>query len=109
MSNQGCGPAEPVELPESVEERDALLAQLAKGLAHPARAAILRILAQRSACVCGELVEELPLAQSTVSQHLAQMKRAGIIKGEIDGPRVCYCIEPTALAALKALLAAIEA
>lgn len=68
------------------------LAELAKALAHPARVAILQLLAQKKACICGDLVDELPLAQATVSQHLKELKRIGIIRGEIDPPRVCYCI-----------------
>jgi len=69
------------------------IAELAKAFAHPARVAILRLLAERKACVCGDLVDELPLSQATVSQHLKELKRIGIIKGEIDPPRVCYCID----------------
>ncbi len=68
------------------------VAELAKAFAHPARVAILQLLAQKKACVCGDLVDELPLAQATVSQHLKELKRIGIIKGEINPPRVCYCI-----------------
>lgn len=68
------------------------IAELAKAFAHPARVAILQLLAQKKACVCGDLVDELPLAQATVSQHLKELKRIGIIKGEINPPRVCYCI-----------------
>ncbi len=68
------------------------IAELAKAFAHPARVAILQLLAQRKACVCGDLVDVLPLAQATVSQHLKELKRIGIIKGDIDPPRVCYCI-----------------
>jgi|SRR4051812_24955115 len=68
------------------------LADLAKAFAHPARVAILQLLAQKKACVCGDIVDELPLAQATVSQHLKELKRIGIIKGSIDPPRVCYCI-----------------
>ncbi len=68
------------------------MAELAKAFAHPARVAILTVLASRKACVCGDLVDELPLAQATVSQHLKELKRIGIIKGDIDPPRVCYCI-----------------
>ena len=67
------------------------IAELAKAIGHPARIAILQILMQRG-CVCGELVEELPLSQSTVSQHLKALKQAEIIKGEITGVRTCYCI-----------------
>lgn len=68
------------------------VAELAKAFAHPARVAILQLLAEKKACVCGDLVDELPLAQATVSQHLKELKRIGIIKGDIDPPRVCYCI-----------------
>lgn len=71
------------------------LAELAKAFAHPARIAILQLLVARKACVCGDLVDELPLAQPTVSQHLKELKRIGIIAGEIDPPRVCYCINET--------------
>jgi ArsR family transcriptional regulator len=62
------------------------------------------MLAQRGECICGDLVQGLPLAQSTVSQHLKVLKNAGFIRGEIDGPRVCYCLEPSALQRLKSLL-----
>jgi len=68
------------------------LALFAKALAHPARIAILKVLAQKNECVCGEIVDVLPLAQSTVSQHLKELKEAGLIKGTIEGPRSCYCI-----------------
>ena len=68
------------------------LANFAKAMAHPARIAILKVLAQRNECICGEIVELLPLAQSTVSQHLKELKNAGLISGSIDGPRSCYCI-----------------
>ena len=80
------------------------LAALAWGLAHPLRIRILRLLAKRETCVCGEIVEQLPVAQSTVSQHLKILKEAGLVQGEIDGPRVCYCINPTSLAELKELV-----
>jgi ArsR family transcriptional regulator, arsenate/arsenite/antimonite-responsive transcriptional repressor len=70
------------------------LADLAKALAHPARIAILEFLAAKSACICGDIVEVLPLSQATVSQHLAELKRVGLIKGDIDGARVCYCLDP---------------
>jgi DNA-binding transcriptional ArsR family regulator len=73
--------------------KDNRIARYAKALAHPARVAILRILAKRQACVCGDIVEELPLSQSTVSQHLKELKEAGLIKGDIEGARVCYCID----------------
>lgn len=85
-------------------EADEELAALAKAIGHPARVQILRILVRRSACICSDIVEELPLAQSTVSQHLKVLKQAGLIRGDVDGPRVCYCIEPRALRRLKALV-----
>ncbi len=90
----------PVEGPDADEE----LANLAKALGHPARVQIMRLLVRREACVCGDIVDELPLAQSTVSQHLKVLKDAGLIRGDIDGPRVCYCVEPRALRRLKALV-----
>ncbi len=80
------------------------LADLARALAHPARLAILRTLAVRNACVCGELVDELPLAQATVSQHLKALKEAGLVQGEIDGPRTCYCLDVEGMARLSTLL-----
>lgn len=90
----------PVEGPAADEE----LAALAKAVGHPARVQILRLLAQRDKCVCGDIVDELPLAQSTVSQHLKVLKDVGLIRGDVDGPRVCYCLEPRALRRLKALV-----
>lgn len=68
------------------------LAAFAKAMSHPARIAILKVLAQKNECICGEIVDVLPLAQSTVSQHLKELKTAGLITGETDGPRSCYCI-----------------
>lgn len=79
---------------------------MCKALGHPARVQIIRILLER-ACVCGDLVDVLPLAQSTISQHLKVLKEAGLIVGEVDGPRRCYCVSPTALARLKELVAGI--
>jgi ArsR family transcriptional regulator len=74
--------------PETVE-----LSAIAKALAHPARIAILTFLRSRSGCICGDIVDALPLSQSTVSQHLKELKSAGLIKGDVDPPRVCYCID----------------
>lgn len=68
------------------------LADRAKALAHPARLSILNVLAEKKECICGEVVDELPLAQSSVSQHLKELKKAGFIKGKVEGPRTCYCI-----------------
>jgi DNA-binding transcriptional ArsR family regulator len=67
------------------------LATIAKALSHPARLKILKILTHMDTCMCGDIVNLLPLAQSTVSQHLKELKRVGLIKGDIDGPKVCYC------------------
>lgn len=78
---------------EEFSVRDNRVAEFAKALSHPARVAIVRLLMGKQSCVCGDIVDELPLSQSTVSQHLKELKSAGIIKGEIDGPRICYCID----------------
>lgn len=80
------------------------IATLCKALGHPARVAILRHLLQVDRCVCGEIVNILPLAQSTVSQHLKHLKEAGLILGVIDGPRSCYCADKKRLAELKNLI-----
>jgi ArsR family transcriptional regulator, arsenate/arsenite/antimonite-responsive transcriptional repressor len=77
---------------EEFSQKEQDLATFAKALSHPARIAILKVLAQKNECICGELVEVLPLAQSTVSQHLKELLNAGLIDGTIDGPRSCYCI-----------------
>ncbi|MCF6147407.1 MAG: winged helix-turn-helix transcriptional regulator [Candidatus Kuenenia sp.] len=73
--------------------KEKMIAQICKALAHPARVAIVNFLIKEKECICREVVKELPLSQSTVSQHLKELKNAGLIKGEIDGPRVCYCID----------------
>ena len=83
---------------------DTRLAAFAKALSHPARIAILRTLASRNACVCGEIVDVIPLAQSTVSQHLKELKEAGLITGEVEGPRVCYCLDPETAGELSAMI-----
>ena len=83
---------------------DHSLAALCRALGNPARVAILRHLLQVDRCVCGEIVNILPLAQSTVSQHLKQLKDAGLIRGEIEGPRICYCADKERLAELKKLV-----
>lgn len=77
---------------EEFGKREQELAEFAKAISHPARIAILKVLAQKNECICGEIVEVLPLAQSTVSQHLKELKNAGLIQGTVDGPRSCYCI-----------------
>jgi ArsR family transcriptional regulator len=77
---------------EEFSVKDQSLAAFAKAISHPARIAILTVLARKNECICGEIVEILPLAQSTVSQHLKELKNAGLINGSVDGPRSCYCI-----------------
>ncbi|MBN8836320.1 MAG: winged helix-turn-helix transcriptional regulator [Sphingobacteriia bacterium] len=74
-------------------QKELSLAKYAKALSHPARIAILNLLLKKQACICGDIVEELPLSQSTVSQHLKELKEAGLIKGEIEGVSICYCID----------------
>ena len=83
---------------------DKELAKLAKALGHPARVRIVQLLLSRNTCMCGDIVDELPLAQSTVSQHLKVLKEAGIIYGETEGPSVCYCVQKRALVRLTELL-----
>lgn len=100
-----CEPAEGVDVVD--RQADEALASLAKALAHPVRVQIVRMLAQLDGCMCGDIVEKLPLAQSTVSQHLKVLKEAGLVRGTIDGPRVSYCIDPTGLRRLRVLVAAL--
>ena len=73
--------------------KDNKIAAYAKALSHPARVAILQLLIKKQSCICGDIVDELPLSQSTVSQHLKELKEVGLIKGDIDGTKVCYCID----------------
>ena len=79
---------------EEFSKNDTELSELAKALSHPARIKILKILNDLDSCMVGSIVELLPLSQSTVSQHLKELKRVGLIKGEIEGPKICYCINP---------------
>ena len=80
------------------------IAELAKAFAHPARIMILEYLIEAKSCVCGDIVDALPLAQSTVSQHLKELKKAGIIIGEVEPPKVCYCINPKVCREVQLLL-----
>jgi ArsR family transcriptional regulator len=91
------------------QARQLELARLAKALGHPARVRILQLLLSRDACYCGQIVDELPLAQATVSQHLKVLKEAGLIVGEIEGLRTCYCASPSQLAELQELVGALLA
>lgn len=99
--------ADPDLRPVDGQGADEELAAFAKAIAHPARVQILRILERRTRCACGEIVEELPLAQSTVSQHLKVMRDAGLLSADIDGARVCYRIAPAALRRFRSLIAAL--
>ena len=89
---------------EGFTEAQVQLAALAKALAHPARIALLEELARRDTCLCGELVDALPLAQATVSRHLKVLKDAGLIRGEVDGPRSCYCLSPEGITVLRSAM-----
>jgi ArsR family transcriptional regulator, arsenate/arsenite/antimonite-responsive transcriptional repressor len=86
---------------------DDTLAMMAKALGHPARLRIIRVLDERTTCVTGDVVLELGLAQSTVSEHLRILREAGLIQGEIEGPRTRYCVNAAGLAALKAGIVAL--
>ena len=92
----------PLAKTEIFEPVDAQLADTAKALSHPARINILRILNELDSCITGEIVDRLPLSQSTVSQHLKELKRVGLIKGEIEGPRTCYCLDEAVVEKTKA-------
>lgn len=85
-------------------EKQNQISTLSNALGHPARVAILEALAERQSCVCGDLVDVLPLAQATVSQHLKVLKNAGLIRGEISGPKTCYCIDFTEWTQAKSIL-----
>jgi DNA-binding transcriptional ArsR family regulator len=89
---------------EVFNTRQNKIAAYAKALAHPARIAIIQLLISRQACICNELVDELPLSQSTISQHLKELKSAGLIKGEIERPRINYCIDSAAWGEAQQLL-----
>jgi ArsR family transcriptional regulator, arsenate/arsenite/antimonite-responsive transcriptional repressor len=86
-------------------DRQNAVATLAKALGHPARVAIIDYLLKVDSCICGDIVNELPLAQPTVSQHLKELKNAGLIKGEIEGNSVCYCIDEKVIQKLQAYFA----
>lgn len=109
-SKKDCCPEIPLQpdlRPVEGEEADQELAFLAKAIGHPVRVQILRLLTREETCICGEIVEEIPLAQSTVSQHLKVLKEVGLIVGEIEGSRICYCIHQKMLRRLKVLVASL--
>ena len=98
-----CGEEVTLTLPQDAGAEE--LAKLTWAIAHPARVRIVQLLLNRTSCVCGEIVDQMPLAQSTVSQHLKILKESGLVQGEIDGPRICYCINQKTLKQLKKLVA----
>ncbi len=100
-ANEPCCAPVPPELPLDDER----LAALCRALGHPHRVAILRFLLAQASCFAGEIADQLPVAASTVSQHLTLLREAGLIRGEVDGPRRSYCVEPAALAELKSMIA----
>ena len=101
MSPKCCPPPPQIGFHSDPDEE---LATLAKALGHPARVKILRFLLERDECMVGAIVDELPLAQSTVSQHLKVLREAGLIHGSVDGPRICYCADPNRIERLGGLL-----
>jgi ArsR family transcriptional regulator len=98
-----------ISAPAAERQREVDLSLLAKALGHPVRVRILRLLLSREDCYCGQIVDELPLAQATVSQHLKVLKDAGLIKGETDGPRTCYCASRERLAEFEGLVGGLTA
>lgn len=82
-------------------------AAICRALGHPARIRIIEYLKKQNRCICGEIVETLPLAQSTVSQHLKILKQSGLVRGEIEGPRTCYCLDPTVMNQFKQMASTI--
>ncbi|CAN5900147.1 MAG: winged helix-turn-helix transcriptional regulator [Gemmatimonadetes bacterium] len=102
MSPKCCPPPPPIDPTLDPDEE---LSRLAKALGHPARVKILRFLLEQEECMVGTIVDELPLAQSTVSQHLKVLREAGLIHGEVDGVRICYCADASRIERLQGLLA----
>lgn len=97
---------EPPHIPTGAAANETL-ARLAKALGHPVRVEILRFLAGQKSCFYGDLADRLPLAKSTVSEHLRVLRKAGLVRGEVDGPRACYCIDPVGMQQLKLLVEAL--
>jgi ArsR family transcriptional regulator len=101
MTPRACGPSRPIEFPADPDEE---LAILASALGHPARVRILRFLMTQDSCFAGAIVEHLPLAQSTVSQHLKVLRDAGLVRGEVEGLHICYCADDERLKRIRTLL-----
>ncbi len=111
MNDKNCRTCTPATAPVPLDadgQRERLAAW-AKALGHPARLRIVEVLLRHGGCMCGDIVDHLDLAQSTVSQHLKMLKEAGLIRGSIDGPRVCYCVDPLALGGFAQALAGLAA
>lgn len=90
----------------TVEQNE--MAVLLKAIAHPARIAILEYLIKVDACICGDIVNELPLAQPTISQHLKELKNAGLIKGSIEGTSICYCVDKTGIDRIRSYFSGVS-
>lgn len=101
MPDRCCPPPETID---PAADPVAEIARYAKALGHPARVEIIRLLMERDECIAGAIADELPLAQSTVSQHLKVLREAGLIYGDVDGPRICYCADPARIERLQNLL-----
>ncbi|ABG57593.1 ArsR/SmtB family transcription factor [Cytophaga hutchinsonii] len=93
----------PVIKEQNLSSEEEKLVRIAKALSHPARISILKLMLDKNTCFCGELTEEIGLSQSTISQHIKELKEAGLIYGKDDGPRTCYCIEVSNWEKAKAL------
>jgi ArsR family transcriptional regulator, arsenate/arsenite/antimonite-responsive transcriptional repressor len=104
VSPKCCPPPPPLDPRVDPDEE---IARLAKALGHPARVKILRFLLEQEECMAGAIADVLPLAQSTVSQHLKVLREAGLIHGEVDGARICYCADPNRIERLQSLLGGI--
>ncbi len=103
MSDQASAAVIPTTNQADIDE----LASLCKALAHPARILILKHLLAEKQCICGRIVELLPLAQSTVSQHLKILKESGLVQGEVEGPKMCYCVDKTKLASISTAMSSL--
>ena len=93
---------------EGFETRIADMAEVLKALGHPARLAIIEYLAKTPSCICNDIVEQLPLAQPTISRHLSELKKVGLIQGTIEGKNICYCINEAGLNAVKSFMVSLS-
>ncbi|MBX2841720.1 MAG: metalloregulator ArsR/SmtB family transcription factor [Flammeovirgaceae bacterium] len=93
---------------EGFSEETNKMAEVLKAIGHPARLSIMEYLAKSPSCICGDIVDELPLAQPTISRHLSELKKVGLIKGNIDGKNICYCIDEEGWEAVKSFVATLS-